>query len=305
MDPSETSTPATPSRLFALLARGGPILADGAFGTMAMAAGLEPGEPPEPWNDRADARDRVRAIHAAYIAAGAQVVLTNTFGANPVRLRIHDLADRSYALCRAGAEVAREAAGDDVAVAGSLGPLGEFLAPLGLLDPAEARDAFATAARGLADGGADVLWVETMASLDEATAAIAGARDAAPGLPIVATMTFDSHGRTMMGTWPADAATALRALDLTAMGANCGTGPAEIETAIASMHATAPDAILVAKGNAGVPRFVGTSSVYDMTPEAAALHAVRARDLGARLIGGCCGTTPAHIAAMATALRDG
>ena len=303
MDPIETPTQATTSRFAALLARGGPVLTDGAFGTMAMAAGLEPGEPPEPWNDRADARDRVRAIHAAYIAAGAQVVLTNTFGANPVRLRIHDLSDRSYALCRAGAEVAREAAGDHVAVAGSLGPLGEFLAPLGLLDPAEARDAFATAARGLADGGADVLWVETMASLDEATAAIAGARDAAPGLPIVATMTFDSHGRTMMGTWPADAATALGALGLTAIGANCGTGPAEIETAIAAMHATAPDAILVAKGNAGVPRFVGTSSVYDMTPEAAALHAVRARDLGARLIGGCCGTTPAHVAAMAAALR--
>jgi 5-methyltetrahydrofolate--homocysteine methyltransferase len=305
MDPPETSTPATPSWFLDALARGGPFLMDGGFGTMAMAAGLEPGEPPEPWNDRADARDRVRAIHAAYIAAGAQAVLTNTFGGNPVRLRIHGLSDRSYALCRAGAEVAREAAGDDVIVAGSMGPLGEFLAPLGLLQPDEAREAFATQARGLADGGADVLWIETMASLDEAAAAILGARDAAPHLPIVATMTFDSHGRTMMGTWPADAATALAAFDIAAMGANCGTGPAEIETAIAAMHAAVPAAVLVAKGNAGVPRFVGTASVYDMTPEAAALHAVRARDLGATIIGGCCGTTPAHIAAMAAALRDG
>jgi len=242
---------------------------------------------------------------AAYRAVGAQIVLTNTFGGNPIRLRIHDLSDRSYAINRAGAEVAREAVGHDGVVGGSMGPLGEFLAPLGLLQPDEARDAFATQARGLADGGADVLWVETMASLDEATAAIQGARDAAPHLPIVATMTFDSHGRTMMGTWPKDAATALGALGVTALGANCGTGPAEIETAIASMHATAPDAVLVAKGNAGVPRFEGTVSVYDMTPEMAALHAVRARDLGARIIGGCCGTTPAHIAAMAEALGRG
>lgn len=303
MDPSETPTPATTSRFLALLARGRPILMDGGFGTQAMEAGLEPGEPPETWNLRPDARDRVRAIHEAYVAAGAQAVLTNTFGGNPIRLRIHDLSERSYALNRAGAEIAREAVGDGGIVAGSMGPLGEFLAPLGLLQPDEAREAFATQARGLADGGVDVLWIETMASLDEATAAIAGARDAAPGLPIVATMTFDSHGRTMMGTWPADAATALGALGVTAMGANCGTGPAEIETAIGSMRAAAPAAILVAKGNAGVPRFVGTVSVYDMTPEAAALHAIRVRDLGAGIIGGCCGTTPAHISAMAAALR--
>ena len=298
--------PAAPhNRFLDLLARGGPILADGGMGTLLMGAGLEPGEAPETWNLRPDRRERVKAVHVGYLDAGAAIVLTNTFGASPIRLEVHGLADRAADMNRAAAELAREVAGPDAVVAGSMGPVGAFLEPLGPLTPEEARAAFAVQASALAAGGVDVLWIETMADLGELTAAVEGARRAAPHLPIVTTMTFDSHGRTMMGTWPADAARALRALGVVALGANCGTGPAEIEGAIVAMHEVAADATLVAKGNAGVPRFVGAGPVYDTTPEMSAEHARRVRDLGATIIGGCCGTTPAHIQAMAEALRAG
>jgi methionine synthase I (cobalamin-dependent) len=287
-----------------LLASGRPIVADGAMGTTLMASGLEPGEVPETWNLRPDRRERIKAVHAAYVDAGAGIILTNTFGASPIRLRVHDLSDRAYELNRAAAELAREVVGDDAVLAGSMGPVGEFIAPLGILSQEEARDAFAIQASALAEGGVDVLWIETMADIAEVTAAVAGARDAAPDLPIVTTMTFDSHGRTMMGTWPKDAARMLAGLGVVALGANCGTGPVEIEQAIEAMHAATPEAVLVAKGNAGVPRFVGVSTVYDMTPEMAGEHARRAWDLGARIVGGCCGTTPAHIRAIAAALAE-
>jgi 5-methyltetrahydrofolate--homocysteine methyltransferase len=297
-----TDSPPTANPFLALLATGRPIVADGAMGTTLMASGLEAGEVPETWNVRPDRRDRVRAVHAAYFDAGARIVLTNTFGASPIRLRVHGLSDRAAELNRAGAELAREAVGHDSVVAGSMGPVGEFIAPLGLLTPEEATDAFAVQASALADGGVDVLWIETMADLAEVSAAVAGSRRAAPHLPIVTTMTFDSHGRTMMGTWPKDAAPTLTDLGAVALGANCGTGPAEIEKAIEAMREVVPDGILVAKGNAGVPRFVGVSTVYDMTPEMAGEHARRALSLGARIVGGCCGTTPAHIRAIAAAL---
>lgn len=296
-----TGVPAE-NRFLRLIASGRTIVVDGAMGTTLMASGLEPGEVPETWNLRADRRERVKAVHAAYVDAGAAIVLTNTFGASPIRLRVHGLSDRAYELNRAAAELAREAVGDDAVVAGSMGPVGEFIAPLGTLTPEEAADAFAIQASGLADGGVDVLWIETMADVAEVAAAVSGARRAAPHLPFVTTMTFDSHGRTMMGTWPKDAAPVLAGLGSVAVGANCGTGPAEIENAIAAMHEAAPDAVLIAKGNAGVPRFVGVSTVYDMTPEMAGEHARRARELGARIVGGCCGTTPAHIRAMVAAL---
>ncbi len=295
-----------PANLFLqLIAQDGPIVADGAMGTTVMKAGLEPGEAPETWNIRPDRRDRIKAVHASYVEAGAQIVLTNSFGASPIRLGVHGLSERASEINLAAAELAREAVGRGVVVAGSIGPVGAFLAPLGALTADEACEAFAIQAAALAAGGVDVLWIETMADLAEVTAAVEGARRGAPQLPIVTTMTFDSHGRTMMGTRPADAAIALSGLEVAALGANCGTGPQEIETAIAAMRPAAPGALLVAKGNAGVPRFVGTGAVYDMTPEMGAEHARRARALGATIVGGCCGTTPSHIRAMAEALRTG
>jgi 5-methyltetrahydrofolate--homocysteine methyltransferase len=296
---------ATRNRFLELLASGRPIVADGAMGTSLMAAGLEAGEVPETWVVRPDRRGQVRRIHEAYVDAGARIVLTNSFGASPIRLRIHDLQDRAAELNQAAAELAREAVGDDAAVAGSMGPVGEFIAPLGILTPEEAAEAFAIQAAALAAGGVDVLWIETMADPAEVRAAVAGARRGAPDLPIVTTMTFDSHGRTMMGTWPKDAAPILAELGVVALGANCGTGPAEIENAIEAMHAAAPGAVLVAKGNAGVPRFEGVTTVYDMTPADAAAHARRALALGARIVGGCCGTTPDHIREIAAVVAGG
>ncbi len=281
------------------------VMADGAMGTMLMQAGLERGAPPEMWNT--ENAQGVRAIHRAYIEAGAQIVLTNTFGGSLIRLKRHDLQSRTAELNRAGAENARaeaQAAPHPVVVAGSMGPSGELLAPIGTLTPEEARESFAVQAAGLAEGGVDVVWVETMSDLEEVRAAVEGAR-MATALPVVVTMTFDTGGRTMMGTTPEQALEALRALGPLAFGGNCGNGPAEIEGVIEAMRRADPSAVLVAKSNAGLPQLDGTEIIYDGTPEVMAAHALRARELGARIIGGCCGTTPDHIRAMAEALRAG
>jgi methionine synthase I (cobalamin-dependent) len=273
------------------------ILLDGAMGTMLMASGLEQGGAPEAWN--VSHPERIRAVHRAYVAAGSRVLLTNSFGGTRLRLRLHGLQDRAEELNRARAEA--DTAPDPVAVAGSMGPSGELLAPLGSLTFEEARDAFAEQARGLAAGGADVFWVETMSDIDEVRAAVAGAR-LAGDLPIVATMSFDTHGRTMMGVTPQKAAEALSELGLLAMGANCGNNLADTIAAVQAMHQAFPEAVIVAKANAGIPYFENGQLVYDGTPEVMARYALQARDAGARLIGACCGSTAAHVRAMATAL---
>jgi methionine synthase I (cobalamin-dependent) len=278
------------------------ILLDGAMGTMLMASGLEQGGAPEAWN--VSHPERIRAVHRAYIAAGSRVLLTNSFGGTRLRLRLHGLQDRAEELNQVAAEHARaeaDSAPDPVAVAGSMGPSGELLAPLGSLTFEEARDAFAEQARGLAAGGADVFWVETMSDIDEVRAAVAGAR-LAGDLPIVATMSFDTHGRTMMGVTPQKAAEALSELGLLAMGANCGNNLADTIAAVQAMHQAFPGAAIVAKANAGIPYFENGQLVYDGTPEVMARYALQARDAGAWLIGACCGSTAAHVRAMATAL---
>jgi 5-methyltetrahydrofolate--homocysteine methyltransferase len=278
------------------------ILLDGAMGTMLMDSGLEQGGAPEEWN--VTHPERIRAIHRAYIAAGSRVILTNSFGGTRLRLMLHGLQDRAEELNQAAAELARseaDAAPHPVAVAGSMGPSGELLAPLGTLTFEEAREAFAEQARGLAAGGVDVFWVETMSAIDEVRAAVAGARSAGD-LPIVATMSFDTHGRTMMGVTPQKAAEALDELDLLAMGANCGNNLADTLAAVQAMHQAFPEAVIVAKANAGIPHFENGQLVYDGTPEVMVRYALQAREAGARLIGACCGSTAAHIQAMATAL---
>jgi methionine synthase I (cobalamin-dependent) len=291
------------NRLKALLDRDGIVLLDGAMGTMLMEAGLESGNPPEEWNVLYP--ERIQTVHRAYIQAGSQVILTNSFGGTRFRLGLHNLQDRVGELNRAAAENARkeaDAAGRTVIVAGSMGPTGELLAPMGTMSFEEARDAFAEQAAALAEGGVDVLWIETMSDLNEVKAAVEGARSAST-LPIAATMTFDTHGHTMMGVSPEKAAQILGDLDLIVLGANCGNGPDEIEAVIEKMRQTHPDAILVAKANAGIPKWVGKELIYDGTPEVMAEYALHARDLGARMIGACCGSTPAHIHAMAEALK--
>ncbi len=290
--------------LQALLDSGRPIIADGAMGTMLFALGLEQGASPELWN--VEHPEKVRSVHRSYIQAGAQIVLTNTFGGNRLRLALHDLADRAAELNQAAAQLARieaDAAPHPVVVAGSMGPTGGVLQPYGELAFDEAAAAFEEQARALVEGGVDVLWIETMSDLEEVRAAVEGARRAAPDFPLVTTMTFDTHGRTMMGVTPEQAVAALSAFDVLALGGNCGNGPDEIEAVITKMHAASPQTVLVAKANAGIPRLEGGVPVYDATPEAMAGYAQKLRDEGARIIGACCGSTPEHIRAIARVLH--
>jgi 5-methyltetrahydrofolate--homocysteine methyltransferase len=291
------------NRFLELLARAdGPILADGGMGTTLMAAGLLFGDPPEQWNVLPDKRAHVLAVHRGYVDAGAQIILTNSFGGSPFRLKLHNLHERTFELNKAAAELAREAALETTVVAGSIGPSGELFEPMGALTFESAADGFAAQAAGLAAGGVDVLWIETMSDLQEVRAAVEGARRAAPELPIVATMTFDTRGFTMMGVSPAEAVEALSALGLAAIGGNCGNGPAEIETVIYAMRQAHPDLPLVAKSNAGMPEVIDGQAVYNGTPDVMAEYARRVRAFGATIVGACCGSTPAHVQAMRDAL---
>ena len=288
-----------------LLRSEGPLVADGGMGTMLFSLGLDDGTAPMLWN--VEQPDKVRQIHRAYIEAGAQIILTNTFGGNRFRLGGHGLADRVAELNAAGAKLARQeadAASHPVIVAGSMGPTGEFFEPLGPLTPELAVETFAEQAAALVANGVDVFWVETMSDLEEVRAAVAGCRKASPSTPVVATLTFDTKGRTMMGVTPEKAAAALIDLDVSAFGANCGNGPREIESVIAKLRAASPDACLVAKANAGLPHLDHGVTRYDAGPEDMAIYARQVRDNGARIIGACCGSTPAHVAAIAGALRE-
>ena len=299
----------------------GPIIADGGMGTMLMAVGLLFGDPPEQWNVLPEKQAHIRAIHRGYLDAGAQIILTNTFGGSPFRLKLHNLHGQVFELNRAAADLARAEAGDRV-VAGDIGPSGELFEPMGALTYDAAVAGFAAQAAGLAAGGVDLLWIETMSDLNEVRAAVAGARQAAPELPVVATMTFDTRGFTMMGVSPADAVVALVELGLAAGGGNCGNGPDEIEGVIHGMRValgdrrTSSDLLisnpqspipafpLIAKSNAGMPEIIDGRAVYSGTPEVMAEYARRVRALGADIIGACCGSTPDHIRAMAQALRE-
>ncbi|MEN8172313.1 MAG: betaine--homocysteine S-methyltransferase [Chloroflexota bacterium] len=289
--------------LLQLLENGQPILLDGAMGTMLMDAGLEQGDPPDEWNVLYP--ERIKAIHRAYVDAGSQLILTNSFGGTRFRLEMHNLQDRVYELNKAAAKNARSVSDDvqqTVVVAGDIGPTGQLFEPMGLLTFDDAVEAFAEQAKGLADGGVDVLWIETMSDINEVKAAIKGIRSVCD-LPIVATMSFDTHGHTMMGVSPANYIESLREQDVIAVGANCGTGSDELEKTVQIMRETDPNVVLVAKGNAGIPHVVaGGDIVYDGSPELMAEYATNVRDIGASLIGGCCGSTPDHIKAMAEAL---
>jgi 5-methyltetrahydrofolate--homocysteine methyltransferase len=276
------------ARWRALLAAPGPILADGAMGTMLFEAGLTSGESPERWN--VERPDVVRAVHRAYRDAGSRILLTNTFGGNRFRLALHGLDPRVGELNEAAV------------VAGDIGPSGAILAPLGDLERADAVKGFAEQAAALHAGGADVFWIETMSALEEVEAAVEGARQAAPGVPIVVTMSFDTHGCTMMGVSPEQAGRELPALGAVAIGGNCGLGPAELLPAMIKMRAAAPGAVLVAKPNAGLPVLEGDRAVYRGSPEEMADYARRLTAAGVRIVGGCCGSAPEHLRAMAEAL---
>jgi methionine synthase I (cobalamin-dependent) len=287
-------------KLLELIARRGTVLGDGAMGTMLHRAGLTDGAP-ERWN--VERPDVVSSIYRAYVEAGSDFISTNTFGGTRNRLALDGLEARLVELNEAGARLAREAARDRL-VAGSMGPTGELMEPLGLLTPDGARASFAEQARALKAGGVDFVLIETMSALEEVQAAVAGAGEA--GLPAVVTMSFDTHFRTMMGVKPVQALAAIAALGVRVIGANCGNGPAEIERVMTEMSQALPEGVvLMAKSNAGMPRWKDDRITYGGTPQVMADYARSMVALGVRVIGGCCGSTPEHIAAMRKALSTG
>lgn len=292
------------SKLDDLIAERGCLLIDGAMGTELFRRGLGSGDPPELWN--VEEPDRVKSVYQAYVDAGSDVFLTNSFGGTAFRLKLHRLHERVEELNEAAARIGREvadAADRTVLVAGSMGPSGELLEPMGTMTPATCAAAFAAQAKGLSAGGADLLWIETMSHLDEVAAAIEGARSVSD-LPITATLSFDTAGRTMMGVTGAEAVTRLAELGVAAVGANCGNNLGDTEAAIAEMRAADPSMVLISKANAGMPEWRGTELHYSGSPDVMAAHAHRQRAAGVQLIGGCCGSTPEHLALM-RAVLDG
>ena len=293
------------NRFEKLLAEKSILLADGATGTTFFGMGLQSGDAPELWN--VDYPQRVAQHYQAFIDAGSDLVLTNSFGGTRYRLKLHKAEQRVTELNLAAAEILCQVADGcerDIVIAGSIGPTGEILAPLGDLQSEDAINAFAEQALALQLGGADVIWIETMSSQEEVEYAVAGARQT--DLPIVFTMSFDTNGRTMMGVGAEDMMLLHQRLGVHACGTNCGIGASEVVAAILNFQASKPedgsDPILVAKANCGIPEFIDGEIHYNGTPEIMARYATMARDAGARIVGGCCGTSPEHVAAMRHAL---
>lgn len=293
--------------LESLIGKKGPLLADGATGTNLFAVGLQTGDAPEIWNS--DHPERIAALHRSFVDAGSDIILTNSFGGTHYRLSLHKAQDRVAELNTKAAELARAEANKAkhrVLVAGSMGPTGEILEPNGPVSQSQASDAFEEQAIALAEGGADLLWIETISSAEEVLAAVQGASKAQ--LPIVYTVSIDTNGRTMMGMTPAETMTLSTQLctPVVAIGTNCGVGASEVVAAICNFKTAANtlniDPILVAKANCGIPEYVDGNIVYSGTPELMATYAKLSADAGARIIGGCCGTTPAHVAAMRKAI---
>lgn len=282
------------------------LLLDGATGTNLFVAGLMSGEAPELWN--VEAPEKIRALHQGFIEAGSDLILTNSFGGSRYRLKLHEAQGRVRELNKAAAEIARDCAdraGRPVIVAGSVGPTGEILEPVGSLAQADAVEAFEEQIAALMEGGADVIWSETISSTEEFHAVVEAA--ARQGAPLCATLSFDTAGRTMMGVTSAAFAQLATTLPTppVAIGANCGTGASDLLRTVLGITNVAPDAVVIAKANAGIPSYVDGHIHYDGTPELMARYACLARDGGARLIGGCCGSMPAHIKAMRAALEAG
>lgn len=290
-----------------LLKKNGVLLADGAVGTNLFAVGLQTGDAPELWN--VDHPDRINNLHQSFIDAGSDIILTNTFGGTRYRLKLHKAEDRVQELNVAAAKIAKQAANSankTVLVAGSMGPTGEILAPNGPVSIEEAAASFKEQAEALKEGGADILWIETISSAEEIEAAVLGASDV--GLPIVYTVSIDTNGRTMMGLTASDTVSMKDNLksSVSAVGTNCGVGASEVVAAILNFRtATGSDdeqIALVAKANCGIPEYVDGKVVYNGTPELMAQYAGLSIDAGANIIGGCCGTTPEHVKAMRGAI---
>jgi methionine synthase / methylenetetrahydrofolate reductase(NADPH) len=291
----------------AALFAGGPVLCDGAMGTMLYGCGVFLNRCYDELN--VSQAETVRSVHMQYLQAGARVIETNTFGANAVRLEHFELEGRVRELNLAGAALARQCVdaerdkhAADCFVAGAVGSLGVKLAPEGPLSAARARAVFAEQMAALAEGGVDLLIVETMMSLAEAEQALAAAREAAPGLKVIVMVTVNEAGNCLDGNSPEEAARRLAAAGAAAVGCNCSEGPAVVLQVIERMRA-ATELPLAAMPNAGLPREVEGRNIYLTSPEYMASFARKAVRAGATFVGGCCGTTPAHIRSMRGALR--
>ena len=285
------------------------FLLDGAMGTQLIARGIEVGKCNDYLN--VESPDVVLDIHRSYFEAGSDAVLTNTFGANKYALGRHRLAEEAAKINSAGARIARKAGGQDKYVLGDIGPSGDFLEPLGSLKPEELKEAFARQAKALLDGGVDGFIIETMTALDEVTIAIEAVKSVGGGVPVLASMSFDMAGgdfKTMMGVGIEAAVAKIVALDVDAVGFNCGTVSLDeyIELAekfVSAVRALSADAIVYAEPNAGKPELVEGQAVYKVSPENFAAAAKKIHSAGVNIIGGCCGTGPAHIKALAKKLR--
>ena len=280
------------------------LMADGATGTNLFNMGLSSGEPPEMWN--IDLPDNIRKLYKGAVDAGSEIFLTNSFGGNASRMKLHGLQDRVREINRVAASLGREiadAAGRKVIVAGSMGPTGEIFEPMGTLTHANAVEMFHEQAEGLKEGGADVLWVETISAAEEYIAAAEAARLA--NMPWCGTMSFDTAGRTMMGLTSAKLSELVESLPNPpiAFGANCGVGASDLMRTVLGFGAQGSTRPIIAKGNAGIPKYHDGHIHYDGTPELMAEYAILARDAGVRIIGGCCGTMPEHLSAMRHALE--
>ncbi len=283
------------------------LLADGATGTNLFSAGLQTGDAPELWN--IDYPDRINTLHKNFVDAGSDIILTNTFGGTSYRLNLHNAGHRVHELNVAAAQIAKRAANradKKVLVAGSMGPTGEILAPNGPVTIEEARAAFEEQALALKEGGADILWIETISSAEEIKAAVLGASEV--GLPIVYTVSIDTNGRTMMGLTAADTITISTSLNthITAVGTNCGVGASEVVAAVLNLNKAADSLgvrpAIVAKANCGIPEYIDGKVVYNGTPELMAKYASLCINAGANIIGGCCGTSPEHVKSMRDAI---
>jgi 5-methyltetrahydrofolate--homocysteine methyltransferase len=282
------------------------LIADGATGTMLQSLGLPAGTPPELWN--VERPDAVRTLYRSYLDAGSGVILTNSFGGSRPKLeRSGSLGARCVELNEAAARLAKEAAGESAYVAGDIGPTGELMEPYGLLKYEEALDVFGQQAQALVDGGADLLWVETMSDLNETKAAVEAALHVTDR-PVFCSLSFGASGRTMMGVAPSEAVETLWPMGLTAIGANCGEGVEVMERVLPEMHAALQERWgpgrypLIAKPNAGLPRLIDGETVFDLGPEELAAYTPRFVEWGAQVIGACCGSSPEHIAALVAAV---
>ena len=279
------------------------LTSDGAMGTMLQARGLTDGGAPELWN--VEKPEEIEAVLEAYAAAGANFITTNTFGGTSGRLAMHGLEDRLEELNKAGAAIARKVADrhENCFVMGDIGPSGELMEPMGTLTLESGKDLFAAQIRALVAGGVDAILIETMSDLSEVEAAVLAAKEVAPELPIIVTLSFDTNLRTMMGVKPAMAVQQLSALGVRIIGANCGRGTDEMSQIAKELVGARPEGVfIITQSNAGLPKLQGDEFIYDGTPEEMARYAKEMKDLGVNIVGSCCGSSPAHTHAISAAI---